>query len=66
MQLTLTPEQISILQLLADGWRYRDIGIASNATEQTVKNKIHRLLQDSGSDNSRHLIAQAFRAGLLR
>jgi DNA-binding NarL/FixJ family response regulator len=66
LQFTLTPEQISILQLLADGWRYRDIGIASKTTEQTIKNRVRAMLQQAGADNSRHLIAQMFRSGALK
>jgi DNA-binding NarL/FixJ family response regulator len=62
----ITPEQLSILQLLADGNRYLDIARSTGRSEQVIKNKMHRLLQDLGSDNSRHAIAQAFRAGLLR
>jgi DNA-binding NarL/FixJ family response regulator len=62
----LTPDQISILQLLADGDRYRDVALAIGKTEGTVKNVMHRLLQEIGADNSRHAIAQAFRAGLLK
>jgi DNA-binding NarL/FixJ family response regulator len=62
----LTPEQIAILQLLADGDKYSDIALAIGTSEQQIKNRVHLLLQELGADNSRHAIAQAFRAGLLR
>ena len=62
----LTAQQTEILQKLADGDRYADVALAIGKTEGTVKNVMHRMLQELGADNSRHAIAQAFRAGLLR
>lgn len=62
----LSAAQAEILQKLADGDRYQDIGVALGTTTQVIKNRVHLLLQELGCDNSRHMIAQAFRAGLLK
>jgi hypothetical protein len=35
------------------------------STTQTVKNRVHQMLQELGADNSRHAIAQAFRGRIV-
>jgi DNA-binding NarL/FixJ family response regulator len=62
----LSAAQAEILQKLADGDRYADVALATGRSEGTIKNIMHQMLQELGADNSRHAIAQAFRAGLLR
>src|SRR5512133_141731 len=55
-----------MLQQIADGIPTREIASASNTSQQVIKNCTDRASQKLGADNRGHLIAVAFRAGLIK
>jgi DNA-binding NarL/FixJ family response regulator len=52
---------LKVLQFLADGYKYFDIADVLGTTEQVIRNSVAKYLQATGTDNSRHLVAWAFR-----
>jgi DNA-binding NarL/FixJ family response regulator len=63
---TLSPTEIQSLQELADGLGTAEIAASRSTTAQVIKNYTYRACQKLGADNRAHLIAVAFRAGLIK
>lgn len=55
-----------MIQMLADGYRYPEIGQVFGLTEDTVKKYIKRLFDLSGSETAAQLVAKGFRTGKLK
>lgn len=62
----LNETEIEVLQELADGVGTAEIATNCKTTIQVVKNHTYRACQKLGADNRTHLIAVAFRAGLIK
>ena len=62
----LNTNEVEVLQELADGLGTAEIAASSRTTAQVIKNYTYRACQKLGADNRAHLIAVAFRAGLIR
>ncbi len=60
----LTPRQIEILELVAQGKTYKEIGTALFITERTVKYHMGEILERLQLENRRQAIAFARRAGI--
>src|SRR5205814_4821170 len=58
--------EIEVLQHLADGLGTADIAASHRTTAQVIKNYTYRACQNLGADNRAHLIAVAFRAGIIK
>lgn len=61
---TLTPREWHIATLVARGLRNRDIGLAMNIGEGTVKVYLHTIYQKLGIDNRTELALMAVREGV--
>jgi DNA-binding CsgD family transcriptional regulator len=61
----LSRREIEILQQIAGRISTREIAAASNTSQQVIKNYTYRSCQKLDADNRTHLIAVAFRAGLI-
>lgn len=57
----LSPREIDVVYLLADGLSNRDIGRALNLSEHTIKNYMFRIFEKVGVSNRIELLLQAFR-----
>ena len=62
----LSATEIEVLQELADGFGTAEIAANRSTTAQVIKNYTYRACQKLGADNRAHLIAVAFRAGLIK
>jgi DNA-binding CsgD family transcriptional regulator len=62
----LNATEIEVLQHLADGLGTAEIAASRRTTAQVIKNYTYRACQKLGADNRAHLIAVAFRAGLIK
>jgi DNA-binding NarL/FixJ family response regulator len=62
----LNTTEIEVLQHLADGLGTADIAASRSTTAQVIKNYTYRACQKLGADNRAHLIAVAFRAGIIK
>jgi DNA-binding NarL/FixJ family response regulator len=58
--------EIEVLQNFADGLGTAEIAASRRTTSQVIKNYTYRACQKLGADNRAHLIAVAFRAGLIK
>jgi DNA-binding NarL/FixJ family response regulator len=54
------------LQELADGLGTAEIAASRRTTAQMIKNYTYRGMPKLGADNRTHLVAVAFRAGLIK
>jgi two-component system, NarL family, response regulator DevR len=61
----LNATEIEALQHLADGLGTAEIAAAA-AQRQVIKSYTYRACQKLGADNRAHLIAVAFRAGIIK
>ena len=62
----LSASEIEVLQHVADGLGTAEIAASRRTTAQVIKNHTYRACQKLGADNRAHLIAVAFRAGLIK
>lgn len=61
----LSPEEIAILGLMADGASAFDIGDRLNYSERQVKRRIQDILTKLGAGNRTQAVAEAYERGLL-
>ncbi|RKT56750.1 DNA-binding NarL/FixJ family response regulator [Saccharothrix australiensis] len=61
----LTPREVDVLRLLADGHDTAEIAERLRYSERTVKNVIHTMLIRLGLGNRAHAVAYAVRAGSI-
>jgi DNA-binding NarL/FixJ family response regulator len=61
----LTPREIDVLRLMADGMDTAEIAEELCYSERTVKNVIHRITQRLNLRNRSHAVAYALRAGMI-
>ncbi len=62
---TLTRRQIEVLQMVAQGFTYKEIAAALNITERTVEYHMGEILNRLHLQNRAQVIAYATRAGLI-
>jgi DNA-binding CsgD family transcriptional regulator len=62
----LSETEIKILQEFADGASTVDIASSRGTSPQVIKNYTYRACQKLGCDNRVHLVAVAFRKGLIK
>ena len=62
----LNQRQLQILRRIADGWQFKQIATELGVTESAVTTAVMRLRQRVGASNAAHLVAIAFRKGLLK
>jgi len=62
----LTPQEVRLLQFLADGLTNKAIAQAMSVSENTVKYHIKNILQKLGAQNRTEAAAYAVQSGLLR
>jgi DNA-binding NarL/FixJ family response regulator len=62
----LTPTELEILKLVAEGLTAREIGEQLFIAEKTVKNHLTNVYRKLNVRNSSHAVAEAYRRGLLR
>ena len=61
----ISPREASILELVADGFSYREIGEALTIAERTVKNHMARSLEKLGARGRAHAVRMALQAGWI-
>jgi DNA-binding NarL/FixJ family response regulator len=61
----LTPREISVIKLIAQGIPNRDIGISLNVSEHTVKARIKNILAKLGANDRTHAVTLARERGFL-
>lgn len=61
----LTPRELAVLRLLADGGDTKDIAETLNYSERTVKNVVHDVLTKMNCHNRAHAVATATRQGVI-
>ena len=61
----LSPRDLSVLRLLADGNSTADIAFGLAYSESTIKNVVHDLVHRLGARNRTHAVAMAIRAGVI-
>ena len=62
----LTPRQVQILQLIAEGLSNEQIANRLRLSAETVKSHVSAVHAKLGADSRAHAVAIAFRHGLLR
>jgi DNA-binding CsgD family transcriptional regulator len=62
----LTTRQIHIVELIAEGMSNKEIADAILTTEDTVKTHIRRAFRKMNAKDRAHLVALAFRVGVLK
>jgi DNA-binding CsgD family transcriptional regulator len=62
----VTPRELEVLGLVADGLSTREIAGRLWVTEETVKTHVRRLHDRLGAKTRAHAVAIAFRTGILR
>ena len=62
----VTPRELEVLGLVADGLSTREIASRLWVTEETVKTHVRRLHDRLGARTRAHAVAIAFRTGILR
>jgi DNA-binding CsgD family transcriptional regulator len=62
----LSATEIEVLQELADGLGTTEIAANRRTSAQVIKNYTYRACQKLGADNRAHLIAVAFRQGIIK
>lgn len=60
----LTPLQMEIVRLIANGSNYQQISESTGLRVTQVKSRIETLLANLKAKNKAHLVAQVFREGL--
>ena len=61
----LTPRQLEVLKLTADGYEYKRVGYELGITEPTVRSMAVEIREKLGALSMAHAVAIAFRMGLL-
>jgi len=61
----LTPTELQVLRLVAEGRTAREIGETLYLAEKTVKNHLSSIYRKMNVRNSSHAVAEAYRRGLL-
>ncbi len=61
----LSPRDLEVLRLLADGHNTADIAVDLAYSESTIKNIIHDMVRGIGARNRANAVAMAIRAGLI-
>jgi DNA-binding NarL/FixJ family response regulator len=61
----LTPREVEVLRLVAEGWTNREIAGVLHLAEGTVKNHLSAILQKTGSRDRTSAVLRALREGLL-
>ena len=62
---TLTPREVEVLKLGAEGATSEEIATALYLTEHTVKSHLKRIQGKLGARNRTHAVAVALRSGLI-
>ena len=62
-QPTLTPRELEVLALIADGYSTKQIAQALWITDETVRTHVRRLLSRLGARTRAHAVAIAYRDG---
>jgi DNA-binding NarL/FixJ family response regulator len=62
----LTPREIELLKLVADGLSNKAIAQSLSVSQNTVKYHVRNILQKLGAQNRTEAVAHAIRAGLFR
>lgn len=62
----VTPRELEVLELVAQGMSTSEIGRRLWVTEETVKTHVRRLHDRLGARTRAHAVAIAFRKGILR
>jgi len=65
-QPTLTPRELEVLALVAEGYSTKEIARALWITEETVRTHVRRLLTRLGARTRAQAVAIAYRDGLWR
>jgi DNA-binding CsgD family transcriptional regulator len=63
--LALTPREVEVLKLGADGATSEEIATTLHLTEHTVKSHLKRIQGKLGARNRTHAVALALRSGLI-
>lgn len=63
--MTLTPNELQLLKLLAQGKRNRVIALELGTAEQTVRNELHIMYRKLGVRNRTGAVIKAIRRGLV-
>jgi DNA-binding CsgD family transcriptional regulator len=61
----LSPKELKVLELMADGAPDKEICRSLWVSENTVKTHVRRILRKLGARNRTHAVATAFRLGLF-
>lgn len=62
----LTPRELKLIDLVSQGYLYKQVAEEIGTTEQTVKNYMRRLFNKCGADNAAHLVGMALRKGWIQ
>ncbi len=65
VQVELTARQIQILEMVVDGFTYKEVGAALHVSENTVKYHMGEILKRLHLKNREQVVAYALRTGLL-
>jgi len=57
--------EIAVLQLVADGFANREIGLSLHVSEETVKSHVRNLLAKLEASNRAHAVSIAIRRGFI-
>jgi DNA-binding NarL/FixJ family response regulator len=63
---TLEDEQLAVLTLVAQGWRYWQIARAACLSERTIKRRVARACERMGACTCTEAVAWLAAAGLVR
>lgn len=66
MSRRLSPKELEILRLVSEGQSYKGIARSLDVSEATVKHHMANMRLKLGAESSTHLVAQAFREGLVK
>ncbi|TWP45764.1 response regulator transcription factor [Lentzea tibetensis] len=61
----LSPREVGVLQLVADGHSNKEIGVALSLSALTVKSHLSRIARKLGTGDRAELVALAMRAGVI-
>jgi DNA-binding CsgD family transcriptional regulator len=62
----LTPRELEVLELFAEGFSTREIALTLWVSEETVKSHVKKVLDRLQARTRAHAVALAFRAGILK
>lgn len=62
----LTPRQLEVLALIADGYKNAEIGAKLFLSEETIKTHVRQIIMELRATNRAHAVAIGFRTDLLR